>query len=32
MLDAGLSNAEEISKKIKSAFVEHAGWSKAKRS
>jgi type I restriction enzyme R subunit len=26
MLDAGLSNPEEVSKKIKSAFVEHSGW------
>ena len=32
MLDAGLNNAEEISKKIKSAFVEHPVGSKAKRS
>ena len=31
MLDAGLTNAEEISKKIKSAFVEHAGWKQSEK-
>jgi type I restriction enzyme R subunit len=31
MLDAGLNNAEEISKKIKSAFVEHAGWKQSEK-
>ena len=31
MLDAGLSNAEEVSKKIKSAFVEHAGWKQSEK-
>ena len=31
MLDAGLSNAEEISKKIKSAFVEHSGWRQSEK-
>ena len=31
MLDAGLDNAEEISKKIKSAFVEHAGWKQSEK-
>jgi type I restriction enzyme R subunit len=31
MLDAGLSNAEEVSKKIKAAFVEHAGWKESEK-
>lgn len=31
MLDAGLSNAEEISKKIKSAFIEHSGWKQSEK-
>jgi type I restriction enzyme R subunit len=31
MLDAGLGNAEEISKKIKRAFVEHAGWKQSEK-
>jgi type I restriction enzyme, R subunit len=31
MLDAGLRNAEEISKKIKSAFVEHVGWKQSEK-
>jgi type I restriction enzyme R subunit len=31
MLDAGLSNPEEVSKKIKSAFVEHAGWKQSEK-
>jgi type I restriction enzyme R subunit len=26
ILDAGVSNAEEVSKKIKGAFIEHFGW------
>ena len=31
MLDAGLNNAEETSKKIKSAFVEHSGWKQSEK-
>ena len=31
MLDAGLSNPEEVSKKIKSAFVEHTGWKQSEK-
>ena len=31
MLDAGLSNPEEVSKKIKSAFVEHSGWKQSEK-
>ena len=31
MLDAGLSDPEEVSKKIKSAFVEHAGWKQSEK-
>jgi type I restriction enzyme R subunit len=31
MLDAGLSNPEEVSKKIKNAFVEHAGWKQSEK-
>jgi type I restriction enzyme R subunit len=31
MLDGGLNNAEEISKKIKNAFVEHAGWKESEK-
>ena len=31
MLDAGLSNPEEVSQKIKSAFVEHAGWKQSEK-
>jgi type I restriction enzyme R subunit len=31
MLDAGLSNPDEVSKKIKSAFVEHAGWKQSEK-
>jgi type I restriction enzyme R subunit len=31
ILDAGLSNAEEISKKIKGTFVEHAGWKQSEK-
>ena len=31
MLDAGLNNAEEISKKIKVAFVQHAGWKQSEK-
>jgi type I restriction enzyme R subunit len=31
MLDAGLNNPEEVSKKIKRAFVEHAGWKQSEK-
>ena len=31
VLDAGLSNPEEVSKKIKRAFVEHAGWKQSEK-
>jgi len=31
MLDAGISSAEEISKKIKSAFVQHPNWKQSEK-
>ena len=31
VLDAGLTNPEEVSKKIKRAFVEHAGWKQSEK-
>jgi type I restriction enzyme R subunit len=31
VLDAGVSNPEEVSKKIKAAFVEHPGWKRSEK-